>query len=60
MCRSKSELSVLQEFRIAAKAINPEANCCKVWGDSREWLDGTQWVMNYLFAAPTIAIAGDA
>ncbi|HEY9845207.1 MAG TPA: alpha-amylase family glycosyl hydrolase, partial [Candidatus Caenarcaniphilales bacterium] len=34
----------------------------EVWGDSREWLDGTQFdgVMNYLFTAPTIAFtAGD-
>jgi glycosidase len=31
----------------------------EVWGDSREWLDGTQFdgVMNYLFTAPTIAFA---
>ena len=52
-----------QEFRDRVKAINPEAYIVgEVWGDSREWLDGTQFdgVMNYLFAAPTIAfIAGD-
>jgi glycosidase len=47
-----------QEFRDRVKAINPEAYIVgEVWGDSREWLDGTQFdgVMNYLFAAPTIA-----
>jgi glycosidase len=52
-----------QEFRDRVKAINPEAYIVgEVWGDSREWLDGTQFdgVMNYLFAAPTIAFtAGD-
>lgn len=52
-----------QEFRARVKAINPEAYIVgEVWGDSREWLDGTQFdgVMNYLFTAPTIAfIAGD-
>jgi len=49
-----------QEFRDRVKAINPEAYIVgEVWGDSREWLDGTQFdgVMNYLFAAPTIAFA---
>lgn len=52
-----------QEFRDRVKAINPEAYIVgEVWRDSREWLDGTQFdgVMNYLFAAPTIAFtAGD-
>ncbi len=52
-----------QEFRQRVKAINPEAYIVgEVWGDSREWLDGTQFdgVMNYLFAGPTIAFtAGD-
>ncbi|NJP08933.1 MAG: glycoside hydrolase family 13 protein [Leptolyngbyaceae cyanobacterium RU_5_1] len=52
-----------QEFRDRVKAINPDAYIVgEVWGDSREWLDGTQFdgVMNYLFAAPTIAFtAGD-
>lgn len=52
-----------QEFRDRVKAINPEAYIVgEVWGDSRQWLDGTQFdgVMNYLFAAPTIAFtAGD-
>ncbi|NWF60050.1 MAG: glycoside hydrolase family 13 protein [Fischerella sp.] len=52
-----------QEFRQRVKAINPDAYIVgEVWGDSREWLDGTQFdgVMNYLFAAPTIAFtAGD-
>lgn len=52
-----------QEFRDRVKAINPDAYIVgEVWGDSREWLDGTQFdgVMNYLFAGPTIAfIAGD-
>jgi len=52
-----------QEFRDRVKAANPEAYIVgEVWGDSREWLDGTQFdgVMNYLFAAPTIAFtAGD-
>jgi cyclomaltodextrinase / maltogenic alpha-amylase / neopullulanase len=51
------------EFRDRVKAINPEAYIVgEVWGDSRQWLDGTQFdgVMNYLFAAPTIAFtAGD-
>ncbi|MBD2122125.1 glycoside hydrolase family 13 protein [Trichocoleus sp. FACHB-262] len=49
-----------QEFRDRVKAINPEAYIVgEVWEDSREWLDGTQFdgVMNYLFAAPTIAFA---
>ncbi|AFY41219.1 glycoside hydrolase family 13 protein [Nostoc sp. PCC 7107] len=49
-----------QEFRERVKAINPEAYIVgEVWGDSREWLDGTQFdgVMNYLFAGPTIAFA---
>ncbi|MDM9380419.1 glycoside hydrolase family 13 protein [Chlorogloeopsis sp. ULAP01] len=52
-----------QEFRDRVKAINPDAYIVgEVWGDSRQWLDGTQFdgVMNYLFAAPTIAFtAGD-
>ncbi len=52
-----------QEFRDRVKAINPDAYIVgEVWGDSREWLDGNQFdgVMNYLFAAPTIAFtAGD-
>ncbi|MGH1392966.1 MAG: glycoside hydrolase family 13 protein [Trichormus sp.] len=52
-----------QEFRERVKAINPDAYIVgEVWGDSREWLDGTQFdgVMNYLFAGPTIAFtAGD-
>ncbi|MBE9201433.1 MULTISPECIES: glycoside hydrolase family 13 protein [unclassified Nodularia (in: cyanobacteria)] len=52
-----------QEFRDRIKAINPEAYIVgEVWGDSREWLDGTQFdgVMNYLFAGLTIAFtAGD-
>lgn len=52
-----------QEFRDRVKAIDPEAYIVgEVWEDSREWLDGTQFdgVMNYLFAAPTIAFtAGD-
>lgn len=49
-----------QEFRNRVKAINPEAYIVgEVWEDSRQWLDGTQFdgVMNYLFAAPTIAFA---
>ncbi len=49
-----------QEFRDRVKAINPDAYIVgEVWGDSREWLDGTQFdgVMNYLFAGPTIAFA---
>lgn len=49
-----------QEFRDRVKAINPEAYIVgEVWKDAREWLDGTQFdgVMNYLFAAPTIAFA---
>lgn len=47
-----------QEFRQRVKAINPDAYIVgEVWGDSRQWLDGTQFdgVMNYLFAGPTIA-----
>jgi cyclomaltodextrinase / maltogenic alpha-amylase / neopullulanase len=52
-----------QEFRERVKAINPEAYIVgEVWLDAREWLDGSQFdgVMNYLFAAPTIAFtAGD-
>ncbi|MGQ4647020.1 alpha-amylase family glycosyl hydrolase [Lyngbya aestuarii] len=52
-----------QEFRTRVKAINPEAYIVgEIWGDSRQWLEGTQFdgVMNYLFAAPTIAFsAGD-
>ncbi|HEY9907638.1 MAG TPA: alpha-amylase family glycosyl hydrolase, partial [Thermosynechococcaceae cyanobacterium] len=49
-----------QEFRDRVKALNPDAYIVgEVWEDSREWLDGTQFdgVMNYLFAAPTIAFA---
>lgn len=52
-----------QEFRDHVKGINPEAYIVgEVWGDSRQWLDGTQFdgVINYLFTAPTIAFtAGD-
>jgi cyclomaltodextrinase len=52
-----------EEFRKRVKAVNSEAYIVgEVWGDSREWLDGTQFdgVMNYLFTAPTIAFcAGD-
>jgi glycosidase len=52
-----------QEFRDRVKAINSDAYIVgEIWGDSRQWLDGTQFdgVMNYLFAAPTIAFtAGD-
>lgn len=52
-----------QEFRDRVKALNPDAYIVgEVWGDSREWLDGTQFdgVMNYLFTGPTIAFtAGD-
>jgi glycosidase len=52
-----------QEFRDRVKAINPDAYIVgEVWEDARQWLDGTQFdgVMNYLFAAPTIAFcAGD-
>jgi glycosidase len=52
-----------QEFRDRVKAINPQAYIVgEVWGDSRQWLDGTQFdgVMNYLFTGPTIAFtAGD-
>lgn len=52
-----------QEFRQRVKGINPEAYIVgEVWGNSQEWLDGTQFdgVMNYLFAGPTIAYcAGD-
>jgi cyclomaltodextrinase / maltogenic alpha-amylase / neopullulanase len=52
-----------QEFRQRVKAINPDAYIVgEVWGDSREWLDGSQFdgVMNYLFTGPTIAFtAGD-
>ncbi len=49
-----------QEFRNRTKAINPEAYIVgEIWGDSRQWLDGTQFdgVMNYLFTGPTIAFA---
>lgn len=49
-----------QEFRERVKAVNPEAYIVgEVWDDAREWLDGSQFdgVMNYLFAAPTIAFA---
>ncbi|MBW4520198.1 MAG: glycoside hydrolase family 13 protein [Scytolyngbya sp. HA4215-MV1] len=51
-----------QEFRDRVKAANPEAYIVgEVWRDSREWLDGTQFdgVMNYLFAAPTIAFCAN-
>lgn len=47
-----------QEFRNRTKAINPEAYIVgEIWGDSHQWLDGTQFdgVMNYLFTGPTIA-----
>ena len=47
-----------QEFRERVKKINPEAYIVgEVWGDSRSWLDGTQFdgVMNYMFTGPTIA-----
>lgn len=49
-----------QEFRQRVKAINSDAYIVgEVWGDSRQWLDGTQFdgVMNYLFAEATIAFA---
>jgi cyclomaltodextrinase / maltogenic alpha-amylase / neopullulanase len=49
-----------QDFRDRVKAVNPEAYIVgEVWGDSRQWLDGTQFdgVMNYLFTGPTIAFA---
>ncbi|AGY59841.1 glycoside hydrolase family 13 protein [Gloeobacter kilaueensis] len=49
-----------QEFRERVKAINPEAYIVgEIWTDASQWLDGTQFdgVMNYLFAAPTIAFA---
>jgi len=49
-----------QEFRDRVKAINPETYIVgEVWGDSCQWLDGTQFdgVMNYLFTGPTIAFA---
>jgi glycosidase len=52
-----------QEFRDRVKAINPDTYIVgEVWGNAQEWLDGNQFdgVMNYLFAAPTIAFtAGD-
>lgn len=52
-----------QEFRDRVKAINPQAYIVgEVWGDSRQWLDGTQFdgVMNYLFTGAAIAFtAGD-
>ncbi|NBD18102.1 MAG: DUF3459 domain-containing protein [Cyanobacteria bacterium] len=47
-----------QEFRERVKKINSEAYIVgEVWGDSRSWLDGTQFdgVMNYVFTGPTIA-----
>ncbi|AKG20877.1 glycoside hydrolase family 13 protein [Calothrix sp. 336/3] len=50
-----------QEFRQRVKAINPEAYIVgEIWGDSRQWLDGTQFdgVMNYLFTGATIAFTG--
>ncbi len=50
-----------QEFRDRVKAINPAAYIVgEIWEDAQEWLDGTQFdgVMNYLFAAPTIAFTG--
>jgi glycosidase len=53
-------LGFWQEFRSRVKAINPDAYIVgEIWEDSRQWLDGTQFdgVMNYLFAAPTIAFA---
>ncbi|HWQ13017.1 MAG TPA: glycoside hydrolase family 13 protein [Roseiflexaceae bacterium] len=49
-----------QEFRQRVKAINPDAYIVgEVWRDSRQWLQGDQFdgVMNYLWAAPTIAFA---
>lgn len=49
-----------EEFRDRVKAINPDAYIVgEIWTDARKWLDGTQFdgVMNYLFAAPTIAFA---
>ncbi len=49
-----------EEFRQRVKAINSEAYIVgEVWGDSRKWLDGTQFdgVMNYLFAEAAIAFA---
>ncbi|MEB3357874.1 MAG: alpha-amylase family glycosyl hydrolase [Synechococcales bacterium] len=52
-----------QEFRQRVKAVNPDAYIVgEIWGDARQWLDGTQFdgVMNYLFTGPTIAFtAGD-
>ncbi|MGF1498357.1 MAG: alpha-amylase family glycosyl hydrolase [Elainellaceae cyanobacterium] len=52
-----------QEFRQRVKGVNPDAYIVgEIWGDARQWLDGTQFdgVMNYLFAGPTIAFtAGD-
>jgi cyclomaltodextrinase len=52
-----------QDFRQRVKAINPDAYIVgEIWGDSRQWLDGTQFdgVMNYLFTGPAIAFtAGD-
>jgi cyclomaltodextrinase / maltogenic alpha-amylase / neopullulanase len=52
-----------QEFRDRVKALNPDAYIVgEIWGDSRHWLDGTQFdgVMNYLFTEATIAFtAGD-
>jgi cyclomaltodextrinase / maltogenic alpha-amylase / neopullulanase len=50
-----------QTFRDRIKAINPEAYIVgEVWGDARQWLDGTQFdgVMNYLFTGPTLAFTG--
>lgn len=49
-----------EEFRARVKAINPDAYIVgEIWGDARQWLDGTQFdgVMNYLFTGPTIAFA---
>jgi len=50
-----------QNFRQRVKAINPDAYIVgEIWGDSRQWLDGTQFdgVMNYLFTAAAIAFTG--
>jgi len=49
-----------QAFRSRVKAMNPDAYIVgEIWGDARQWLDGSQFdgVMNYLFAGPTIAFA---
>ena len=50
-----------QEFRDRVKAINSEAYIVgEIWGDARDWLDGTQFdgVMNYRFTEVAIAFAG--